>query len=461
MEDKRRGERTRPRPPSRSQPSLTPSPPFILFQFHQGGGLTHIIMPLFFDALVKMGYPKFTSWRLAFYMPAAMHIFAGAIIFLFGQDMPAGRTAAVRKAKNVKTNDMSWPAWRAALLNYRTWALTAVYAVTFGVEIAVDNVLSKYYQNHFKLSQTVGGGIASVSGLLNLFSRPSGGVFSDVLSNRYGHRHRITWLFVTSALAGVCMILFGALPLGLAPATVLMVLYSIFYEQACGATYALVPFVSNRSPGLVSGFVSSGGTAGAALWNGLIFKSQAQVREGGLTGGKLVAKGWESVFWGEGEALAPDALWACFLPPGSSGPPGRGGGGESGLRAAGEAAAVAPTNPIPRAARARHCVLFRSPAPPPSRPLPTQQSNYLNLGIIITIVSFTCLVISWPAWGGMFLPPKPYAVRKFKSWQRNGHVVLARLCCLSTHPVGPPVLPAPVATRGAPPSIGAAVMRWR
>jgi MFS transporter, NNP family, nitrate/nitrite transporter len=148
-------------------------------------------------------------------------------------------------------------------------------------EIAVDNVLSKYYQNHFKLSQTVGGGLASVSGLLNLFSRPSGGIFSDALSARFGHRSRISWLFVTSLAAGVCMMLFGGLPLGVAPATVLMVLFSIFYEQACGATYALVPFVSNRSPGLVSGFVSSGGTAGAAIWNGVIFKSQEQVRRGG------------------------------------------------------------------------------------------------------------------------------------------------------------------------------------
>jgi nitrate/nitrite transporter NarK len=119
-----------------------------------------------------------------------------------------------------------------------------------------------------------------VSGLLNLFSRPSGGMVSDWVSARGGHRHRITWLFATTLLAGACMILFGALPLGLAPATVLMVLYSIFYEQACGATYALVPLVSNRSPGLVSGFVSSGGTAGAALWNGVVFKSQLQVRAG-------------------------------------------------------------------------------------------------------------------------------------------------------------------------------------
>ena len=96
-----------------------------------GGGLTHIIMPLLFDRIVQAGHPKFTSWRLAFYMPLAMHLLAGSLIFFFGQDTPAGRTADVHKADGVKT-DMSWPSWRAAVLNYRTWLLTVVYAVTFG-----------------------------------------------------------------------------------------------------------------------------------------------------------------------------------------------------------------------------------------------------------------------------------------------------------------------------------------
>ena len=171
--------------------------------------------------------------------------------------------------------DVGWPAWRAAILNYRTWILTLVYGATFGVEIAVDNVLSKYFQNHFSLSQTLGGGIAAVSGLLNIVSRPSGGVVSDLASAQFGHRARITWLFATAFLGGLFMLLFGILP-GLPTAIALMVLYSFAYEQACGATYALVPFVSNRSPGLVSGFVSAGGTAGAAIWNGFVFRSQTQ-----------------------------------------------------------------------------------------------------------------------------------------------------------------------------------------
>lgn len=134
---------------------------------------------------------------------------------------------------------------------------------------------NRYFQNHFSLSQSVGGGIASVSGLLNVVSRPSGGVVSDLASARFGHRARVTWLFATAFFGGLFMLLFGVLPT-LPVAIVLMILYSFAYEQACGATYSLVPFVSNRSPGLVSGFVSAGGTAGAALWNGFVFRDQSQ-----------------------------------------------------------------------------------------------------------------------------------------------------------------------------------------
>ena len=124
-------------------------------------------------------------------------------------------------------------------------------------------------------SQPVGGGIASISGLLNVVSRPSGGIFSDLLSARFGHRSRIMWLLAVAFGGGLCMLVFGLVP-SLPAAIVLMVAFSTLYEQACGATYSLVPFVSNRSPGLVSGFVSAGGTAGAAIWNGQVFRSQTQ-----------------------------------------------------------------------------------------------------------------------------------------------------------------------------------------
>lgn len=100
-------------------------------------------------------------------------------------------------------------------------------------------------------------------------------MLSDLLSARFGHRSRITWLFAAAFFGGLFMLVFGLVP-SLPAAIALMVFFSFLYEQACGATYSLVPFVSNRSPGLVSGFVSAGGTAGAAIWNGQIFRSQTQ-----------------------------------------------------------------------------------------------------------------------------------------------------------------------------------------
>ena len=113
--------------------------------------------PLFDKALIARGYSPNVAWRLSFYLPGAMHIFAGLLVFFFGQDMPDGSKLAVRKAdaaagKGITARtDVGWPSWRAAILNYRTWVLTLIYAVTFGVEISVDNVLSRYFQTQFKL----------------------------------------------------------------------------------------------------------------------------------------------------------------------------------------------------------------------------------------------------------------------------------------------------------------------
>ena len=115
--------------------------------------------PLFDKALIARGYNPNVAWRYSFYLPAAMHIFAGLLVFFFGQDMPDGSKLAVRKADAAAgkgealsaRTDVGWASWRAAILNYRTWVLTLVYAVTFGVEISIDNVLSRYFQTQFKL----------------------------------------------------------------------------------------------------------------------------------------------------------------------------------------------------------------------------------------------------------------------------------------------------------------------
>jgi nitrate/nitrite transporter NarK len=49
--------------------------------------------------------------------------------------------------------------WAAALGNYRTWLLGGAYALCFGVELVVNNVLVKYLYDSFALDLTTAGAI--------------------------------------------------------------------------------------------------------------------------------------------------------------------------------------------------------------------------------------------------------------------------------------------------------------
>lgn len=43
-------------------------------------------------------------------------------------------------------------AWRAALGTYRTWLLGFMYALSFGTELTVDNILAQYIFDTFDVS---------------------------------------------------------------------------------------------------------------------------------------------------------------------------------------------------------------------------------------------------------------------------------------------------------------------
>lgn len=45
----------------------------------------------------------------------------------------------------------------------------------------------------------------------------------------------------------------------------LMAVFSVFIQAACGACYSVVPFVSKRSTGLTSGIIAAAGAAGSGI----------------------------------------------------------------------------------------------------------------------------------------------------------------------------------------------------
>jgi MFS transporter, NNP family, nitrate/nitrite transporter len=238
---------------------------------NMGGGVTHFLMPLIWQGISKYT-PPFIAWRWSFFVPASAHVMQGILIMLFSQDLPLGNYRDLIKA-NLRKKDNSPNAWKAALLNYRTWIMCLNYGYCFGIELVVDNVITYYLYDQFRLNPVVAGAMGSIFGMMNIFSRGSGGMISDLAARYYGMRGRLWALWIIQTLGGVFCILLGITPVysSLTVTMIVLVIFSIWCQQACGLSCGVVPFVSKRSTGLVYGMVGAGGNTGAAVTQAIFF----------------------------------------------------------------------------------------------------------------------------------------------------------------------------------------------
>ncbi|CAK9182773.1 unnamed protein product [Ilex paraguariensis] len=62
-----------------------------------------------------------------------------------------------------------------------------------------------------------------------------------------------------------------------------MLVFSAFVQAACGLTFGVVPFVSRRSLGVVSGMTGGGGNVGAVLTQVIFFRGSRYSTETGIT----------------------------------------------------------------------------------------------------------------------------------------------------------------------------------
>ena len=246
-----------------------------------GGGVTQLVMPLVFAFFVgTLGLTSAASWRASMVLAGVMCALTGLAYYFLTQDTPDGNFNDLRERGLMPEKKAVKGTFMEACQDRRVWALFALYGACFGIELTILNVAALYFIDYFDYFQNMdtmqavstAGLIASLFGLMSIFARTLGGLYSDRFGKRWGLSGRIKLLFVVLFCEGLTLMLFSQTTLLLAAIPTLL-LFSLFVKMAQGATFSVVPFINKRALGSVAGIVGAGGNAGAVA-AGFLFKSE-------------------------------------------------------------------------------------------------------------------------------------------------------------------------------------------
>ena len=237
-----------------------------------GGGVTQAVMPLLLAAALTF-VPAAMGWRVAMVVPGLAMLITAAAYWFLTQDAPEGNYSELRARGDMPPAAAARGTFMEAIRDSRVIALFFIYAACFGIELTINGTAALYFFNRFDLNLATAGLVASLFGLMNIFARSMGGLFSDFINRDGGLKGRVQFLFVCLILEGVALIFFANMGV-LALAIPALILFSLFVQMSEGATFAIVPYINKRAVGSVAGIVGAGGNFGAML-AGFLFRREA------------------------------------------------------------------------------------------------------------------------------------------------------------------------------------------
>ena len=237
-----------------------------------GGGVTQAVMPLLLAAALTF-VPAAMGWRVAMVVPGLAMLITAAAYWFLTQDAPEGNYSELRARGDMPPAAAARGTFMEAIRDSRVIALFFIYAACFGIELTINGTAALYFFNRFDLNLATAGLVAGLFGLMNIFARSMGGLFSDFINRDGGLKGRVQFLFVCLILEGVALIFFANMGV-LALAIPALILFSLFVQMSEGATFAIVPYINKRAMGSVAGIVGAGGNFGAML-AGFLFRREA------------------------------------------------------------------------------------------------------------------------------------------------------------------------------------------
>jgi NNP family nitrate/nitrite transporter-like MFS transporter len=224
-------------------------------------GAVRGLMVLSVPLAVALGVIAWRIWKVGVITSFGLGLAVGASALLLAIQLVAvHRTNALARADGYPP-DQRYP--------FRSVAVLAVaYACTFGSELAAVSFLPTFFEDTWGLSTAVAGAAASAFAVMNLVSRPAGGLLSDLVTSRR------RWLATLLGCLGcgylVLSFVSSAWPVAVAVALVLVA--SLFAQAGNGAVYAIVPLVEKRVSGQIAGMAGAyGNVGGIAFLTALLF----------------------------------------------------------------------------------------------------------------------------------------------------------------------------------------------
>merc|ERR1712072_1586311 len=239
-----------------------------------GGGVTQIFImwALVIPMREFLGLDTDTSWRLAMLVPALMFFAVAATMKYCCWDMPDRKRF---DPKVYKVSDPSLADYCVCLADYRVVVMIIQYGACFGTELAMNNQLATHFRVYFQMPGGQASALAGCFGLMNLFARSLGGIFSDALFASFSFRGRIWAQFLALFGEGIFLFVFANVSNEYQwyHALAALICFSLCVQMAEGTSYGMVPSMKPEQLACVSALVGAGGNAGA-VFAGFAFYKQ-------------------------------------------------------------------------------------------------------------------------------------------------------------------------------------------